>query len=84
MVLAGVSTIVPLTPGGAGTQQVMLAYALSSAASAGAVVSFSIGMQVGVTAVNALLGVDAAMVACRTLRPLTAVRSGLKLARGNA
>ena len=84
MVLAGVSTIVPLTPGGAGTQQVMLAYALSSAASAAAVVSFSVGMQVGITAVNALLGVGAAMVACRTLRPLTAVRSGLRLARGQA
>ena len=81
MVLCGASTLVPLTPGGAGTQQVMLAFALSEAATAAAVLSFSIGMQAGVTAVNALLGVLAAMVTFRTLRPLAAVREGLRLAR---
>ena len=47
MVLCGASTLVPLTPGGAGTQQVMLAFALSEAATAAAVLSFSIGMQAG-------------------------------------
>ena len=81
MVLCGASTLVPLTPGGAGTQQVMLAYALSQVASAAAIVSFSIGMQAGITAINALLGVLAGMVAFRTLHPLRAVRSGLRLAR---
>ena len=81
MVLCGASTLVPLTPGGAGTQQVMVAFALSEAATAAAVLSFSIGMQAGITAVNALLGVLAAMVAFRTLRPLAAVREGLRLAR---
>jgi uncharacterized protein (TIRG00374 family) len=74
MVVAGASTVVPLTPGGAGTQQVLLAYALSEAASGAAVVSFSIGMQAGVTAVNALLGIGAAMVACRSLRPVSMLR----------
>jgi uncharacterized membrane protein YbhN (UPF0104 family) len=81
MILCGLSTLVPLTPGGAGTQQVMLAYALSQTATAAAVVSFSIGMQAGITAVNALLGVAAAMVAFRTLRPATALRSAWRLAR---
>ena len=81
MVLCGASTIVPLTPGGAGTQQVMLTYALGQAAAAGVVLSFSVGMQVGVTAVNAGLGVAGAMVAFRTLHPLSAVRAGLRLAR---
>ena len=81
MVLCGVSTLVPVTPGGAGTQQVMLAVALSQVASASAVLSFSIGMQAGVTAVNALLGLVAGMVAFRTLRPVRAVRAGLALAR---
>ena len=80
MVLCGVSTLVPLTPGGAGTQQVLVAYALSSAGTA-AVLAFSIGMQVGITAVNALLGVAGAMVAFRTLRPLKAMRAGMRLAR---
>jgi uncharacterized membrane protein YbhN (UPF0104 family) len=78
MVVAGMSTIVPLTPGGAGTQQVLLAYALSEAASGAAVVSFSIGMQAGVTAVNALLGVGAAMVACRSLRGFSTLRSRVR------
>ena len=81
MVLCGASTLVPLTPGGAGTQQVMLAFALSEAATAAAVLSFSIGMQAGVTAVNALLGVLAGMVAFRTLHPLAAIRAGIRLAR---
>lgn len=81
MVLCGASTLVPLTPGGAGTQQVMLAFALSEAATAAAVLSFSIGMQAGITAVNALLGVLAGMVAFRTLHPLAAIRAGIRLAR---
>ena len=49
MVVGGASTIVPLTPGGAGTQQVLLAVALSQTASAAAVVSFSLAMQASVT-----------------------------------
>ena len=81
MVLFGVSTLVPLTPGGAGTQQVMLAYALSQTATATAIVSFSIGMQAGITAVNALLGLAGAMLAFRTLCPMAAARSALRLAR---
>jgi uncharacterized membrane protein YbhN (UPF0104 family) len=81
MILCGASTLVPLTPGGAGTQQVMIALALSQAASAAAVVSFSVAMQAGVTAVNALLGLAGAMAAFRTLRPLAAVRAARAAAR---
>jgi uncharacterized membrane protein YbhN (UPF0104 family) len=81
MVLCGASTLVPLTPGGAGTQQVMLAFALSQVATASVVVSFSVGMQAGITAVNALLGLAAGMVAFRTLHPLRVIRSSLRVAR---
>lgn len=81
MVVSGASTVVPLTPGGAGTQQVLLAMALSQTASAAAVVSFSLAMQASVTIVNALLGVSAAMVAFGTLRPIGAVRAALSGAR---
>ncbi len=81
MVVAGLSTVVPLTPGGAGTQQLMLAAALHQTVAAAAAVSFSVGMQVGVTMVNACLGIVAAMIAFRTVRPLAAVRSGLGLLR---
>jgi hypothetical protein len=84
MVLCGASTLVPLTPGGAGTQQIVLAYALSSTATAAAVLSFSVGMQAGITAVNALLGMAGAMVAFRTIRPLDALRAGARLARQRA
>lgn len=84
MVLCGASTLVPLTPGGAGTQQVLVTYVLGQAASATIVLSFSVGMQAGTTAVNGLLGVAGAMVAFRTVRPWTAVRAGLRLARGPA
>ena len=71
----------PLTPGGAGTQQVLLTLALQQTASAAAVVSFSVGMQAGITAVNALLGLAAAMAVCRTVRPVAAVRAALDAAR---
>jgi uncharacterized membrane protein YbhN (UPF0104 family) len=81
MVISGASTVVPLTPGGAGTQQLLLAVALSQTASAAAVVSFSLAMQASVTIVNALLGVAAAMVAVGTLRPVAAVRAALSSAR---
>jgi uncharacterized membrane protein YbhN (UPF0104 family) len=81
MVLCGASTLVPLTPGGAGTQQAMLAYALSQVATATAVISFSLGMQAGITLVNALLGLAGGMVAFGTARPLAAMRSSVRLAR---
>ena len=82
MVVAGASTVVPLTPGGAGTQQVLLAVALSQTASAAAVVSFSLGDAGERHGVNALLGMAAAMAVCRTLRPVGAVRTALAGARG--
>jgi uncharacterized membrane protein YbhN (UPF0104 family) len=81
MVLTGASTLVPLTPGGAGTQQVVLAYVLSERATTAAILAFSVGMQAGITLVNAILGVTAAMVAFRTLRPIGATRAMLRLSR---
>jgi uncharacterized membrane protein YbhN (UPF0104 family) len=81
MIVTGASTLVPLTPGGAGTQQVLLAYALSERATTAAILAFSVGMQAGITAINAVLGIAAAMVAFRTVRPVAAARSVLALAR---
>ena len=78
MVVAGASTIVPLTPGGAGTQQVLLTLALHQTASAAAVVS---GMQAGITAAKVLLGIAAAMAVCRTVRPVAALRASLAATR---
>lgn len=79
----GLSTIVP-TPGGIGTQQVLLAYLLHATASTAAVVSFSLGMQAAVTTLNAFLGAAALMLMFRTLRPASAVRAHLQAARREA
>jgi uncharacterized membrane protein YbhN (UPF0104 family) len=71
VVLAGgVSTLVP-TPGGAGVQQLLVVYALKQSASAASALSFSIGMQVGVTVVNSLVGLAALAFVFQTLRPST-------------
>jgi len=74
VVAGGLSTLVP-TPGGAGTQQVLLVYALQQTATTAAALSFSVGMQVGITTVNALIGLTAMMLMFRTLRPVAAVRA---------
>jgi uncharacterized membrane protein YbhN (UPF0104 family) len=74
VMVGGLSTLVP-TPGGVGTQQVMLAYLLHTTASTATIVSFSIGMQAAVTTLNVLVGLTAAMLMLRTVRPLVALRS---------
>lgn len=74
VMVGGLSTLVP-TPGGVGTQQVMLAYLLHTTASTATIVSFSVGMQAAVTTLNVLLGLTAAMLMLRTLRPVGALRA---------
>jgi uncharacterized membrane protein YbhN (UPF0104 family) len=79
VVLNGLSTVVPV-PGGVGTQQVLAAYALRGVAPLAGAVSFSVGLQVGITTVNTLVGLTALMLMLRTVRPLAAIRSGAGLA----
>jgi uncharacterized membrane protein YbhN (UPF0104 family) len=74
VVLNGLSTAVPV-PGGAGSQQILATYALQGVISTAAAVSFSITMQVGVTAVNTAVGLAATMLLFRTLRPIAVARS---------
>jgi uncharacterized membrane protein YbhN (UPF0104 family) len=74
VVFTGLSTAVPV-PGGAGSQQLLATYALQGVVSTAGAVSFSLGMQAGVTAVNTAVGLVATMLLFRTVRPLTAVRS---------
>jgi uncharacterized membrane protein YbhN (UPF0104 family) len=55
--LAGsITTVVPLTPGGVGTQQALLVVLLSGVASPAAAVSFGLGTQLVTTVVNVALG----------------------------
>jgi uncharacterized membrane protein YbhN (UPF0104 family) len=74
VVLNGASTAVPV-PGGAGSQQVLATYALQGVISTAAAVSFSLSMQVGVTVVNTAVGLTAAMLLFRTVRPVAAARA---------
>lgn len=77
VVAGGLSTLVPATPGGAGTQQLLIVYALQKTASAASALSFSIGMQVAVTAVNTLVGLIALALVFQTLRPST-IRAAIR------
>lgn len=75
VVLGGLSALVPATPGGMGTQQLLLVYALHGTVAAATAVSFSIGMQITVTVTNTAIGIVAAMIVFRTLKPLQALTS---------
>jgi uncharacterized membrane protein YbhN (UPF0104 family) len=62
------STLMPITPGGAGTKQGLLAYAFRDKFSVSSVLSFSVGMNIAIVAVNVVLGFAALFVMARTLR----------------
>jgi glycosyltransferase 2 family protein len=68
LVVQGLSTLLPFTPGGAGTQQAVLVFAFSGTAAASTVLGFSVGMQLVTTAVNVIIGFGAIAVMLRTLR----------------
>ena len=71
LAVQSISTLLPFTPGGVGTQQGFLVYVFSQAASGiskTSVLSFSIGMYVAVTVLNVLLGFGAILLMLRTLR----------------
>ena len=68
LVVQGLSTLLPFTPGGAGTQQAVLVFAFSGTAAASTVLGFSVGMQLVTIAVNVALGFGAIALMLRTLR----------------
>jgi len=68
LVVQGLSTLLPFTPGGAGTQQAVLVFIFSGTAAASTVLGFSVGMQIVTTAVNVILGFGAIAIMLRTLR----------------
>jgi uncharacterized membrane protein YbhN (UPF0104 family) len=84
VVVAGsISTLVPVTPGGAGTQQVLVVLALQNAVTATGALSFAIGMQVGITVVNTLIGIAGLGLIFGTFRP-AAIHAGLRLVRNTS
>jgi uncharacterized membrane protein YbhN (UPF0104 family) len=80
VVVTGLSGVIPFLPGGVGVQQAMLVYALRKTASAASVISFGIGMQVGVTLVDVGIGLLALLVTFRTLALRDAFRATRRLA----
>jgi uncharacterized membrane protein YbhN (UPF0104 family) len=66
-VTQSLSTIVPLTPGGIGTDQALIVYVLAGEASRGALLSFSVGMKAITSVLNIVLGGSAIALMLRTL-----------------
>ena len=67
-VTQSLSTALPFTPGGVGTEQALLVYVFRGEAAASALLSFSIGVKIVVTIVNVAIGLLAILVMLRTLR----------------
>ena len=66
-VTQSLSTLLPLTPGGIGTEQGLLVYMFSGKAAAARVLTFSIGMKVALTAINLAIGFSAIALMLRTV-----------------
>jgi uncharacterized membrane protein YbhN (UPF0104 family) len=68
LVVQGLSTMLPFTPGGLGTQQAVLLFALSGAAARSTILAFSVGMQLVMLVVTVAIGFAAIALMMRTLR----------------
>ncbi len=66
-VTSSLSTIVPLTPAGIGTEQALIVYVLHGQASRSTLLSLSVGMKTIVSAANVTLGLAAIALMLRTL-----------------
>jgi uncharacterized membrane protein YbhN (UPF0104 family) len=62
------ATLVPVSPGGIGTQQALLVYTLRGSAPRSALLAFSVGMKLTLTCVNVIVGFAAILLTLRTLR----------------
>ena len=62
------STLLPITPGGAGTEQGLLLYLFRGKAARSSLLSFSVGMHIAIVVVNLALGVLAISLMTRSLR----------------
>jgi uncharacterized membrane protein YbhN (UPF0104 family) len=62
------ATLLPVTPGGIGTEQAFLVYVFGNAVTKTRLLAFSVGMKVTLTAVNVLIGFTAIFVVLRTFR----------------
>ena len=72
----GISTLVPLTPGGAGAQQALLAVVFAGVATQSQVAAYSVGQQLWIAAFNVALGFLALALVFRTTDWRSIVRRG--------
>jgi uncharacterized membrane protein YbhN (UPF0104 family) len=68
LVVQSLATLLPFSPGGAGTQQGLTTYVLRGQATTTALLSFSVGMNIATTVTNVLLGFGAIFLSLRTVR----------------
>lgn len=62
------ATLVPVSPGGIGTEQAFLVFVFKGKVSGAALLAFSVGMRITLTAVNAIAGSVALLLSLRTVR----------------
>lgn len=74
MSVQSIATMLPFTPGGAGAQQALLVATLQGA-SRGAILSYSVGQQLAITAWTALVGFTALALVFRTTDWRSLIRS---------
>ena len=68
------ATLLPITPGGLGTEQAFLLYVLSGLAPASVLLAFSVGARITITTVNVIAGFTAIGITMRTFRYSKAMR----------
>jgi uncharacterized membrane protein YbhN (UPF0104 family) len=73
MVVGSLTTLLPFTPGGVGTQQALIVVVLSGAATDSQLLSYSVGAQAAVMAANAIIGGFALVLMLRTLSLRSAI-----------
>jgi uncharacterized membrane protein YbhN (UPF0104 family) len=67
-VAQSLSTVLPITPGGAGTEQGLLLYLFRGKAARSSLLSFSVGMHIAIVVANVALGLIAIALMTRSLR----------------
>jgi glycosyltransferase 2 family protein len=70
------ATVLPFSPGGIGTEQAFLVYLFRNVTSHSQALSFSVGMRITLTIVNAAVGFTAILLLLKTLRFREAVEEG--------
>jgi uncharacterized membrane protein YbhN (UPF0104 family) len=79
--VAAVSSLVPLTPGGAGVQQALLVKVFAGTASSATVAAYSVGQQIAIAAFTAALGLAALIAIFRIRSFREVIRQGREDAR---